>query len=94
MPATLRVAGKRHCLRMMAPPPSGVTTPAQLLLVEDGPRQFLVDTGAHVSVLPPTKLPAGASVDKTVMPQLTTANGAPINAIGYTEHAVTLMGRS
>ena len=28
------------------------------------------------------------------MSQLTTANGAPINAVGYTEHTVTLMGHS
>ena len=77
MPAPLHVAGKRHSLRTLAPPPSGSAPPAQLLMVEDGPRKFLVDTGAQVSVLPPTKLPAGACVDSAVLPRLAAANGPP-----------------
>ena len=93
MQAAVLVAGKRHCLRTPAPPPSGPTPLAQLLRVVDGPRQFLVDTGAQVSVLPPTQLPAGACVDSSVVPRLTAANGSTIVTVGYTEHVVTLMGR-
>ena len=59
----------------------------------DGPLQFLVDTGAQVSVLPPEQLPAGAKVDCDVVPQLAAANGSTIRTAGHTDHVVTLMGR-
>lgn len=59
----------------------------------DGPLQFLVDTGAQVSVLPPEQLPAGAKVDCAVVPQLAAANGSTIRTAGHTDHVVTLMGR-
>ena len=93
MPPFLHMARKRPGLRVLPPPPSGSPQLAQLLRVADGPLHFLVDTGAQVSVLPPKQLPAGASVNSAVVPQLAAANGSEIRMVGHTDHVVTLMGR-
>ena len=92
MPLSLHLVGKRVGLRTPALPPSQATPLAQLLLVKDGVTQYLIDTGAHVSVLPPGKLPADVTVDTTVVPRLAAANGSEIPTRGYVDHTVTLAG--
>ena len=52
--------------------------------------RFLIDTGAQVSVLPPTSLPAGAVVSAAQLPRLEAANGSPVRVMGTYQHDVRL----
>ena len=90
--AVLLVAVKRDGLGTSAPSP-GRASPAPLLHVTTGQLTMMVDTGAQISVLPPSQLPPGCSLDAAAAPRLTAANGSTIRTHGYADHAVVLSGR-
>lgn len=89
------VGGKRVGLGTSAPSP-GPAPPAPLLHITDGQLTMMVDTGAQISVLPPSQLPLDCSIDAAACPhrpRLAAANGSAIETHGYAEHAVVLHGR-
>ena len=57
-PSTAAAAGKLRCQRLKATSPPGTDTNSRLFFVSDQKTgiRFLVDTGAEVSVLPPTAI--------------------------------------
>ena len=85
--------GKRSGLRQPASPASGPSSPlAQLFFVPDTALGclFLIDTGAQVSVLPPTSVPAGAEVSEGPTPRLEAANGSVVAVTGRYRHQLQL----
>ena len=80
-PSTTAAAGKLQCQQLEASPP-GTDTNSRLFFVSDQKTgiRFLVDTGAEVSVLPPTAIvkhqPRSSSVN------LQAVNKSPIGLFG------------
>ena len=87
-PSTAAAAGKLRCQRLKATSPPGTDTNSRLFFVSDRKTgiRFLVDTGAEVSVLPPTAMdkrqPRSSSVN------LQAVNKSPISTFG--EKSLTL----
>ena len=93
MPSSVQLGGKRECLKLPAPPPSGSPTLARLLHVAGGSTTYMVDTGAQVSVLPRSQVPVGVALTPSST-QLYAANGSRIVTHGCLQRAVQLGGCS